>query len=198
MQLYIYQLLFSAVKFNTFSHNSFICVKSLTVVPHKEAVFSTRTTFPLYLSMLTTCPSRVLALMSWKAMLLLPMSARAARRPLTVQWRRWQLLKPPPLLMEVSRTCRCLLSVAAHGKILPEAEQGSLGFGFGAEFFENYFILMMSRRCLRVGLSWMGGHRVRTMTFGFDTFSHPIPYCYISDTIGSILYIACNAWFYWL
>ena len=52
----------------TFSHNSFICVKSLTVVPHKEAVFSTRTTLPLYWSMVTTLPPRVLALMLWKAM----------------------------------------------------------------------------------------------------------------------------------
>ena len=31
----------------TFSQSSFICVKSLTVVPHKDAVFSTRTTLPL-------------------------------------------------------------------------------------------------------------------------------------------------------
>ena len=52
----------------TFSHNSFICVKSLTVVPHKEAVFSTRTTLPLYWSMVTTLPSRVFALIPWKAM----------------------------------------------------------------------------------------------------------------------------------
>ena len=65
----------------TFSHNSFICVKSLTVVPHKEAVFSTRTTLPLYFSILTTWPSRVLALMSWNA---ISMSSLDAGRPVTV------------------------------------------------------------------------------------------------------------------
>ena len=35
----------------------------------------------------------------------------------------WQLLKPP-LLTEVSGTCRCLLWVAPQGKIPPQAEQG--------------------------------------------------------------------------
>ena len=86
----------------TFSHNSFICEKSLTVVPHKEAVFSTSTTLPLYLSMVTTCPSRVLALMSWKAMLL-PMSAPAAGRPLTVHGVPSSWKSPEP----VAACCRC-------------------------------------------------------------------------------------------
>ena len=78
MQLIAFAL--SSMK-TTFSHNSFICVKSLTVVPHKEAVFSTRTTLPLYFSILTTWPSRVLALMSWNA---ISMSSLDAGRPVTV------------------------------------------------------------------------------------------------------------------
>ena len=78
MQLNAFAL--SSMK-TTFSHNSFICVKSLTVVPHKEAVFSTRTTLPLYFSILTTWPSRVLALMSWNA---ISMSSLDAGRPVTV------------------------------------------------------------------------------------------------------------------
>ena len=49
----------------TFSQSSFICVKSLVVVPHKEAVFSTSTTLPLYLSILTTSPARVRADSAW-------------------------------------------------------------------------------------------------------------------------------------
>merc|ERR1719195_1426054 len=40
-----------------FSQSSFICVKSLTVVPHKEAVFSTSTTLPRYWSILIISPS---------------------------------------------------------------------------------------------------------------------------------------------
>ena len=35
------------------------------VVPHKEAVFSTSTTLPLYLSILTTSPARVRADSAW-------------------------------------------------------------------------------------------------------------------------------------
>ena len=148
--------------FFTFSHNSFICVKSLTVVPHKEAVFSTSTTFPLYFSMLTTCPSRVFALMSWKAMLP-PMSARAARRPLTVHWvgSCWNLLSWRKSLEPVVACCELHLRVKSRLR-------QSKAVGFGAEIVENYFVLLMSRRCLRVGLSRMV-HRVRTMTFGLDT-----------------------------
>ena len=66
--------------FFTFSHNSFICVKSLTVVPHKEAVFSTSTTLPLNSSMETILPSCSLAASnSWKFTIpLLPASDWAA------------------------------------------------------------------------------------------------------------------------
>ena len=64
----------------TFAHNSFICVKSLVVVPHKVAVFSTSTTLPLNSDMETILPSSSLAASnSWKFTIpLLPASDWAA------------------------------------------------------------------------------------------------------------------------
>jgi len=47
-----------------FSQSSFICVKSRTVVPHKEAVFSMRTTLPLRSENLNSVPSSFLAVRS--------------------------------------------------------------------------------------------------------------------------------------
>ena len=49
----------------TFAHNSFICAKSLVVVPHRVAVFSTRTTFPLNSSMEIILLSSSLAASNW-------------------------------------------------------------------------------------------------------------------------------------
>ena len=141
----------------TFSHNSFICEKSLTVVPHKEAVFSTSTTLPLYLSMVTTCPSRVLALMSWKAMLL-PMSAPAAGRPLTVHG---VPSSPHGSLQNLSLLVVVVARKSARGRA------GSFWSGFVGEILKLLPILLHFRLMSPKWLSWLG-HRVRTMTVGLD------------------------------
>ena len=78
--------------------------------------------------------------------------------------------------MEVSRTCRCLLSVAAHRKILPEAEQG----GLGSPSVQKFSKITSSSWC-HVGareLGWDGwvteyGRWLLGLTPG-KTYSHPL------------------------
>ena len=75
----------------TFAHNSFICMKSLVVVPHRVAVFSTRTTLPLNSSMETILPSSSLAASNWWKPAISTLDTGLQSLSLQEQWEAFQI-----------------------------------------------------------------------------------------------------------